>query len=164
MNNPDPINCGGCNLDGPTGHWGCAPRLVVGAKIKIPGPTPTPTITPTLTGSETATPTPPYPAPQLVSPSNGSTVSGIAQLVWLPAGILLPGEQYLVLVTDATTGATREFDAEATSVRLPADMQPPSGQTHTINWRVGIARQGDNQAYILIGDLSVIYSFSWQGG
>jgi hypothetical protein len=164
MNNPDPINCAGCNLDGPTGHWGCAPRLAVGAKIKIPGPTETPTITPTLTGSETATPTPQYPPPQLVSPTNGSSVSGIPLLVWLPAGILLPGEEYLVLVTDASSGMTREFFTEATSVRLPTDMQPSSGTTHTVNWRVGVARQGDSGTYILIGDPSVINSFSWQGG
>src|SRR5947209_12215774 len=71
LNHPDPINCGGCNIDAPIGQQGCRPLLREGATIRIPGPTPTPTITPTLTGSETATPTPPYAAPQILSPSQG---------------------------------------------------------------------------------------------
>ncbi len=164
LNHPDPINCGGCNIDAPIGQQGCRPLLREGAKIRVPGPTPTPTITPTLTGSETATPTPSYGAPKIVSPISGATVSGTVQLVWLPVAILQPDEKYLVVLTDATTNQTWEFETQATSYRLPTEMIPTDGRPHTINWRVAVARlSADGNAYLIIGRQSLIYTFTWQG-
>ncbi len=162
LNNPDPVNCAGCHFDAPVGNWGCRPTLKVGAQIKIYGPTPTPSITPTLTGSETATPTPIYPAPRLDTPSRDSTVSGPVQLVWLPVGILQPDEFYLVLVSDMTAKATRQFEATAESYPLPADMMPADNQQHIVNWRIVVARKAPDGTYIQVGQPSVIYTFTWR--
>ncbi len=163
LNHPDPINCGGCNIDAPIGQQGCRPLLREGATIHIPGPTPTPTITPTLTGSETATPTPSYSAPQILSPAQGQTVTGPVQLVWLPVAILRPDESYLIRLTDATTSVTRQFETQATSYRLPADLMPTDGRTHTINWQLTVAQIAQDGAYVVIGQQSVIYTFLWLG-
>ncbi|MEP7286755.1 MAG: hypothetical protein ABI947_13425 [Chloroflexota bacterium] len=163
LNNPDPINCGGCQIDKPIGQQGCRPPLRLGAIIKIPGPTPTPTITPTLTGSETATPTPPYPSPIVVSPAQGAKVAGASlQLVWLTSGILHPDESYLVLMTDVTNGSNHQFETQATSLRLPANMQPTDGKPHTFNWQVGVARKSADGVYVQEGEMSLIYTFTWQ--
>jgi hypothetical protein len=162
LNSPSPLNCAGCNIDKPIGEQGCRPLLHVGDSLKIPGPTPTPTITPTLTGSETATPTPLYGAPTLVAPISGSTESGLVQLVWLPVGILQPDEQYLVVLTDTTGGKSWEFETQATSYRLPAEMMPTDGKPHTVNWRVGVARKSAEGAYLVTGKMSLIYTFTWQ--
>jgi len=163
LNNPDPINCAGCNLDAPLGQPGCKPVIKLGAVIRYPGPTPTPSITPTLTGSETMTPTPLYPGPRIVSPSMGSSEAGLVQLVWLPSGILQPDELYLVLVTDATAGHTWEFESEDTSFRLPASLIPTDAQVHTINWQVVVAHKAPDGTYVQIGQASLINTFSWQG-
>ncbi|SRR5581483_3110517 len=162
LNSPSPLNCAGCNIDKPIGEQGCRPLLRVGDALKVPGPTPTPTITPTLTGSETATPTPPYGPPTLVAPINGSTQAGLIQLVWLPVGILQPDEQYLVVLTDITSGKSWEFETQATSYRLPIEMKPTDGQPHTINWRVGVARKSPEGAYVVTAPMSLIYTFIWQ--
>ncbi|MCC7449739.1 MAG: LysM peptidoglycan-binding domain-containing protein [Anaerolineae bacterium] len=162
LNHPDPLNCGGCNIDKPIGEQGCRPSLRAGAVLKIPGPTPTPTITPTLSGSETATPTRSYSAPRLVAPAIGSRMSGAVQLMWLPSGILLPDEVYLVQITDATTDRTWRFDTQATSVRMPPEAQPADGNPHTFNWKVGIARKSAEGALVQIGQESVIFTFIWQ--
>ncbi len=162
LNNPNPINCGGCDLKKPIGQQGCRPVLHVGDVVKIPGPTATPTITPTLTGSETATPTRSYSAPRLVAPAIGSRVSGVVQLMWLPAGILQPDEVYLIQITDATTDRTWRFDTQATSVRMPPEAQPADGNQHTFNWKVGVARKSAEGALVQIGQESVIFTFIWQ--
>jgi hypothetical protein len=164
LNHPDPINCGGCDIDKPIGQQGCKPILRIGDVIRIPGPTPTPTITPTLTGSETATPTPPYSGPRLVEPVNGVALAGGVMLRWLPVGILQPDEAYLVLLSDATAqpSHTWEFETQATSLRLPADIQPTDGQPHTFNWQVMVARKTPDGAYIVVGRKSVIYTFTLQ--
>jgi hypothetical protein len=164
LNHPDPINCGGCDIDKPIGQQNCRPVLRTGDVIRIPGPTPTPTITPTLTGSETATPTPPYSGPRLVEPVNGAALAGGVMLRWLPVGILQPDEAYLVLLSDATAQPphTWEFETQATSLRLPADIQPTDGQPHTFNWQVMAARKTPDGAYVVVGRKSVIYTFTLQ--
>jgi LysM repeat protein len=162
LNHPNPINCGGCNIDKPIGQQGCKPLLRVGDIVKIPGPTATPTITPTLSGSETATPTRSYSAPRLVAPAIGSRVSGAVQLMWLPSGILQADEVYLVQITDATTDHTWRFDTQATSVRMPPEAQPTDGNPHTFNWKVGVARKSAEGALVQIGQESVIFTFIWQ--
>ncbi len=162
LNSPSPINCGGCNIDAPIGQQGCRPILRVGDTIHIPGPTPTPTITPTLTGSETVTPTPPYGAPKLVAPVNGASVTGTALLLWTPVAILQPDEQYLVMVTEPVSLHTWQFETQATSFRLPSEIQSNDGQPHTMNWQVMVVRKSADGAYLVVGQKSVIYSFTWQ--
>src|SRR5450432_52866 len=164
LNDPSPINCGGCQVDKPINQQGCHPTVHIGDVIRIPGPTPTPTITPTLTGSETMTSTPVYAGPKLVSPANADTTAGAVQLVWLPSGILQPDELYLVVITDSTLGKTWEYEATATSYRLPASMIPSDGRPHTMNWQVAAASKAADGSYIKVGKDSLIYTFSWQSG
>ncbi len=164
LNNPDPVNCAGCLVDKPINQQACRPTMHIGAVIKIPGPTATPTITPTLTGSETMTPTPLYPGPKIVSPASGATTAGQVQLVWLPSGILQANELYLIVITDSTIGKTWEYEATATSFRLPASMIPTDGKPHTMNWQVVAATKTADGSYIKVGHDSLIYTFSWQSG
>ncbi len=162
LNSPDHINCAGCNLDQPFTP-GCRPLLREGDTIRYHGPTPTPTVTPTLTGSETATPTPAYGKVQLLAPVDQGSVAGIAQLLWMPIGILQPDEYYLVQVKDASVQKDTQFETQTTSVRLPAEMIPADGQPHTINWRVGVVRKSGDGTYVQIStDMSLIYTFTWQ--
>lgn len=161
LNDPTVINCAGCNLDRPIGEQGCRPIVRAGQTINVPGPAPTATITPTLTGNETATPTPAFAMPRLVSPVNRATESGAVQLVWLPVGLLQPDEFYLVMWTDMATGQTWQARTPINSFRLPMSLEPADGQTHTINWQVGVAREGADGSYVLISPMSLIYSFTW---
>lgn len=160
LNQPaDLLNCAGCNLDSPD-KPGCRPLLREGQLLYIPGPTPTPTITPTLTRSETPTPTPGHTALTPFSPTLGKKVSGPADLIWMPNGILEPDEYYLVRWSDATTGYTQEARVRVPTYQLPPEYQPVNGETHTINWRVWIARDA-NGSDLLISPDSVIYTFQW---
>lgn len=162
LNGPNPLNCAGCALDKPVGEHGCRPIVAVGVSLKIPGPTATPTTTPTISGSETATPTPPYGAPRLVAPVNGASLAGSVQLVWLPVGTILQNDEfYLILITDSTTSRTWELETQATSLRLPSDVQPNDLNTHTFNWRVVVAHKGVDGSYILVGQKSLIFTFTW---
>ena len=83
--------------------------------------------------------------------------------MWVMGRILQPDEQYLILLTDATLDRTWEFGTQATSLRLPAEIIPSDGRAHTINWKIGIARKSAEDAYVLVGPWSVIYTFTWQG-
>lgn len=163
LNDPTVLNCAGCALDKPIGEQGCRPLVREGQALNVPGPAPTATITPTLTGSETPTPTPVFALPRLVSPVNSSTESGQVQLVWLPVGILEPGQFYLVMWTDLTTGQTWQGHTTASSYRLPQEQIPTDGQPHIVNWQVGVAQDGPD-GYILLSPMSLIYTFTWVGG
>lgn len=162
LNDPTVLNCAGCALDKAIGEQGCRPLVREGQALNVPGPAPTATITPTLTGSETPTPTPVFALPRLVSPVNNSTESGQVQLVWLPVGILEPGQFYLVMWTDLTTGQTWQGHTAINSYRLPAEVTPQDGQAHTINWQVGVAQEGTD-GYVLLSPMSLIYTFTWMG-
>lgn len=159
LNQPDRINCGGCDLVGPIP--GCRPLLREGAVLYVPGPTPTPTVTPTLSGSETPTATPGYLAPIPLAPANGKAVSGSAELLWLSRGVLAPDEQYLVLWSDITAGTTYQQTMREGSYTLPPELQPTDGAPHQINWKVGIVKL-INEQYVLISPDSPIFSFTWQ--
>lgn len=163
MNPPSVINCTGCDLTKPIGAQGCRPIVVVGQAIKVPGPTPTPTITPTRSGLETATPTPPYALPNVASPINGATVSGTVQLIWLPVTVLQPDEFYVIIWSDMTRQQSWQHTTRASTYRLPAELAPPSGERHTINWQVGVAREQADGSYLIISPWSLIYTFTWQG-
>lgn len=157
------INCAGCDLTKPIGEQGCRPIVVEGAEINVPGPPPTATITPTLTGLETATPTPVYAAPRVISPVNNEVKRGIVQLLWLPAGVLQPDEFYLVVWSDQASGQTRQQETKSTSYRLPETFEPPPGETHTLFWRVSVARRAEDGSYIVVSPEGLIYTFLWQG-
>lgn len=163
LNDPTVINCAGCDLTKPIGQQGCRPIVVVGRSIKIPGPTPTPTITPTVSGNETATPTPAYDRPSIVSPINGAEVFGVAQLIWLPVRVLEPDEFYMLIWSDLTRQQTWQHRTRASTYRLPRDLVPAAGEAHTVNWQVGVAREGPDGSYVLISPMSLIYSFTWRG-
>jgi hypothetical protein len=160
LNNPQPLNCSGCDLSQPF-YPKCRPLLRAGDIIRYPGPPPTATITPTLTGEETATPTPEYRAPMIIAPALNSEVSGIPELSWIVPGVLQANEQYYVLWQNATTGATGQLYTTANSVRLPDSMRPTDGQPHVINWQVIVVRLMPDNVYVTISPQSVIASFTW---
>ena len=163
MNPPTVINCTGCDLTKPIGAQGCRPIVVVGQSLKVPGPTPTPTITPTRSGLETATPTPPYAMPRVVSPAHGAAVRGVVQLIWLPVAILQPDEFYVIVWSDMTRQQTWQHTTRATSFRLPEGLMPPDGESHLVNWQIGVAREQADGSYLIISPWSLIHSFTWQG-
>lgn len=164
LNPPDVINCAGCDLTKPIGLQGCRPIVVVGRSLNVPGPTLTPTISPTPSGQETATPTPSYGMPNIASPTNGVSVRGPVQLVWLPVTVLQPDEFYLVVWSDMTRQITHQHITRASTFRISTIWQPPSGASHPINWQVGVAKRSpDGSSYILVSPLSLIYSFNWVG-
>ncbi|HRE48774.1 MAG TPA: hypothetical protein PLD47_13695 [Aggregatilineales bacterium] len=157
------LNCAGCKLDKPVGENECRVLVVVGWKLNYPGPPPTPTITPTFTGMETATPTPIHPMLRVIAPLQEERKSGAVSLRWLPVPILAPDEFYLVMWSNAQTGDTRQVETRANSLILPAALHPPPGQTHTIYWRVSVARRTAEGGYLILSPEGVIYTFLWQG-
>jgi hypothetical protein len=163
--NPD-IAFINCDFSNPSGGEGCNVPLSVGQIVNVPAPTPTPTLSPTFSGSETPTPTPTYSSPNIIFPPNGADLTGgVIPLQWLSAGILQPGEQYLVQVEDTTSGATHLDVTRATSYTLPGALTPTDGQPHTIRWRVGIAAlNAEGTAYRFIGADPAWQSFTWRVG
>ena len=157
------LNYSRCDFSIASGGPNCNPVIVAGTCVNVSLPTPTPTFSPTPSGEETPTPTPTYRAPQRLTPVDGATISpGIITLMWSSVGILDEGEVYVVQVTDTTSGAERQFVTRDTSYRLPADLIPNNGETHTINWQVFVAlRNGD--IYIPVGGgTNQISTFYWQ--
>ncbi|MDZ4764982.1 MAG: LysM peptidoglycan-binding domain-containing protein [Chloroflexota bacterium] len=153
-----------CDFSNPSGGPDCNVPLVVGQTVKVPAPTPTPTLSPTFSGSETPLPTGTYVPPQLVFPPNGvALTSGSLQLQWVSAGVLRPGEVYLIQIEDQTTGATFLDVTRATSYPLPRSLVPTDDQAHTMRWRVSIATTDANGEYALVGGEAMWRVFQWRG-
>jgi LysM domain-containing protein len=160
--NPD-IGFYGCDFTNPSGGPNCSPALSVGQMVNVLAPTPTPTLSPTPSGNETATPTPTYIAPLAVFPPEGGIAPGqVFTLQWVSVGELRPDEVYFVEIKDTTNGASDTEATRDTFITLPASMIPSDGQTHTIQWSVGIAvRNPDGQSYRPVSD-KTIRTFQWQ--
>ncbi|NWG15114.1 MAG: LysM peptidoglycan-binding domain-containing protein [Chloroflexi bacterium] len=160
--NPE-VNIFGCNFEIPSGGPDCNPPLQIGQVLKAPAPTPTPTLSPTPSGSETPTPTPTYKAPLLVyPPQNAIAPPGVFSLQWVGIGVLRPDEFYLVEVSDETTEQVFRQVTKNTSIRLPEDMIPDDGQTHSIKWTVRVATPNEMGVYRPIGGVPEIRTFLWQ--
>ncbi|GAB4510230.1 MAG: hypothetical protein OHK0046_06670 [Anaerolineae bacterium] len=159
--NPD-INFFGCNFEEPSGGPNCSPIIVVGTCINVPFPTATPTLTLTPSGSETPTATPTLRAPGLISPPDGSRVTGNVTLFWDSVGLLAADEFYLVQVTDTTTGAVWPAATKNTSIMIDSSMIPTNGQPHVMEWRVTIGKQDASGAYIPTGAPGTARTFRWE--
>lgn len=152
-----------CDFSNPSGGPDCNVPMRVGDKVNVPAPTPTPTLSPTFSGLETATPTPTYAPPAAVFPPSESTAPGrVFPLQWISAGMLLDNEVYLVEIQDETTGARVVDVTRGTSYMLPDSAVPSDGQTHTIHWRVTVAKPNDAGAYAFISPQSDFHTFYWQ--
>jgi len=161
------LNWSGCQFNIPSGGPNCGPSIREGQCINVPLPTPTPAPTNTLTGLETATPTPTYSAGRVVAPADGITLSaGRVTLHWVSVGMLRPDEAYLVEVIDQTINSEPWLQTtRSTSVLLPRELVPSSGQTHTINWRVSVVRVtdgADSQSVQVVGGIGDWNTFYWQ--
>lgn len=162
LNPPPALNCAGCDLVSPLSPK-CRPVLRAGQALKIPGPPPTLTITPTFTGNETATPTPLFGQPIVVSPVQRSTQSGPVQLMWMPVGILQPAQFFLIEYDNSALGQSYQWRTQTNSFRVPKELEPPAGQTYTINWRISVARDGEQGVYVQLSRWSDIFTFTWTG-
>lgn len=162
--NQDNFSCFGCDFEQPSGGPNCAPQLSIGQCVTVPLPTLTPTLSPTPDGNETATPTPTYRAPiQVYPPDGGLAPAAIIELQWVGVGRLARSEYYLVEVTDITSGASPSYlTTKTTSIRLPIELIPTDGQTHTISWTVRVAIQNENGVFAPIGAAGVSRTFQWQ--
>ncbi len=122
-------------------------ELHVGDQIKIPL-TPTATFTPgpnaSSAGATTPTPQVQYPRVTLLTPLDREIFIGDSSpilLQWLSAGILQPGEMYLVEV-ERPGSKTISFQTTATSYHLLPDQFPAPGDPNRLfKWRVVIIRQ-----------------------
>lgn len=162
LNPPPALNCSGCDLTTPL-QPKCRPILRAGQALKIPGPPPTLTITPTLTGNETATPTPVFGLPVILSPVQNSAQSGPVQLMWMPVGLLQPDQFFLIEYDSPNLGQSYQWRTQTNSYRLPSEIQPRAGQSFVVNWRVSVARDGQNGIYVQLSPWSNIFTFSWIG-
>ncbi len=157
------LNWRGCNFTLPSGGPECSPNLRIGACVTVPLPTSTPVPTGTPSGNETPTPTPTFQAARSVNPPDRALASaGFLRLQWVSTGILPAGDVYLVEVADRTTDTTEAFTTSQTSFRLPERLIPSDGQTHTIQWRVSVARPNADGTYSRIGAAGEWHTFQWQ--
>lgn len=159
--NPE-LNWFGCDFTQPGGGPECSPTIQIGQCINVPQPTPVPTFTPTPSGNETATPTPTYAAPRMVYPVNGVVVPpGQFDLQWVGVTGITDGDEYLVEITDATSGQKLLQVTESTSFTMPDSFVPSDGQPHTVQWRVSVARKNDGGVYGYAGGQGEWRAFEW---
>ena len=158
------LNYSGCDFDIPSGGPLCNPVIRADTCVNVVLPTPTPTPSPTPSGSETPTPTATYIAPRIISPLNGSTVSGgVLTLSWVSSGVLNENETYLIQITDETTGETHNFTTRSTLYRLPSSLIPTDGQTHTFHWTLSVAYRNPDGLYVPVGGgTNRTLTFQWQ--
>lgn len=155
------LGWGGCDFTNPSGGPSCNPPLRIGDQVQVPLPTSTPVPTVTPSGRETATPTPTHEAARIISPSQGSAVSQRTTLEWVSVGILRNGEVYLIDVEDRTAGTATAYATLNTRYILPDSLIPTDGLTHSMAWRVRVARINDDGTYTAIGGTGEWNTFQW---
>ena len=159
--NPD-LNWFGCVFSEPSGGPSCSPTIQIAQCINVPQPTPIPTFTLTPSGLETATPTPTYPAPRMLYPVNNVVVPpGRFDLQWVGVAGVTTGDEYLVEVTDVTSGQKLLQVTESTSLTMTDSFVPSDGQVHTIQWRVSVARKNEAGVYGFVGGTGEWRVFEW---
>lgn len=156
------LGWGGCDFTNPSGGPSCNPNLRIGDVIRVPLPTSTPVPTVTPSGRETITPTPTQESARVISPPEGSTVNQQITLEWVSVGILDEGETYLIDVEDRTLGTSTAYETRNTRYILPVSLIPSDGQTHSIAWRVRVARANEDGTYSVIGGTGNWNTFQWQ--
>lgn len=159
--NPD-LNWFNCEFDQPSGGPSCSPTIQIGQCIDVPQPTPVPTFTLTPSGLETPTPTPTYPAPRMLYPVNNVVVPpGRFDLQWVGVAGLTSDDEYLVEITDVTSGQKLLQVTESTSFTMLDSFVPSDGQAHTIQWRVSVARKNESGVYGYVGGTGEWRVFDW---
>jgi len=159
--NPE-LNWFGCDFTKKSGGPDCNPTIRIGQCIQVPQPTPLPSRTPTPSGSETPTPTPTPLAPRLLYPPDGAVMPpGTFALQWVGVSGLDDADEYLVELTNQTTGQTMQQVTRANTLVLPDDFVLKDGQTHIILWRVSIARLHAGRGYVYAGGQGNWRDFEW---
>jgi hypothetical protein len=159
--NPD-LNWFGCDFQQPSGGPDCNPTIQIAQCINVPQPTPIPTFTLTPSGNETATPTPTYPAPRMLYPVNNVVVPpGRFDLQWVGVAGLTRDDEYLVEITDMTSGQKLLQVTESTSFTVGDAFIPSDGQPHTVQWRVSVARKNESGVYGYVGGTGEWRVFEW---
>lgn len=158
------LNWSGCRFNQYSGGEACNPTIREGDCVVVPKRAPTATPTATPSGDETATPTPTYVPPRLIFPSDGALASAaVFELEWVSSGILAQDEVYLVEIRDVTAGGDIwRGETRDTSLMLPESLIPTDGQTHTMEWRVLVARRDDTGTYQYVGGAGDWRVFRWQ--
>lgn len=159
--NPE-LNWFGCVFTERSGGIDCNPTIQIGQCIRAPQPTPPPSKTPTPSGDETATPTPTYMAPRLLHPADGAVIPpGRLALQWVGINGLSDGDEYLIELQDRTSGRIENQATASNALVLPDDFIPRDGQTHTILWRVSVARPNSEGVYAYAGVQGSWRVFEW---
>ncbi len=159
--------------------------LTIGQKLVIPGTTaPTPTQQPAVKFPpflKTAPPPPPtpmaitstplagftYPKPLLLSPTNGSIITGAKTYIvlnWASVGVLANSEWYLLRMWHSEEEPDPlKIWTKATSWRVPPELYPGGeGSCHFL-WQVTVVRKvSESDAGIAISPASERYEFCWQ--
>ena len=159
------LNWSGCNFTLLAGGEDCVPILNLGACIQVPQPTPTPTRFPTPTGLETPTATATKRAPRLLHPFEGERVnSRDLVLQWVGVSGLGEDDVYLVELRDQTAASDHRQPTRANSYRVPVAFAPRDNEIHSMQWRVGVARQNEGGVYAFVGEQGSWQRFEWSGG
>lgn len=142
--------------------------LRVGQSLLVPltptTPTPAPTIAVTPT---TPTPTvkPSLKAPALLSPPDGSILTGQSEvaLTWMSAGILEPDEWYVVtLMAGEEPRPAAVWWAKTTTWRVPAEYRGTARAGIDFTWQVQVRRGSPEQPGPAVSPSSVVRRFTWR--
>lgn len=136
--------------------------LLVPLNPMTPTSSPTPNVTPQ---PPTPTPVPTLGAPALLSPADGSIVTGqeAVLLSWTSVGTLGADEWYVVIVrqSGSLTPLTTWW-SKNTTWRLPATYRDPSGTDTDIIWRVQVRKGSPDNPGEPISPASVERRFTWR--
>ncbi len=136
--------------------------LIVPLVPTTPTPTPTQIVTPQ---TPTATPEPSLAAPVLLSPADGSVLTGQGEvlLTWMAVGTLEANEWYVVTLTaggSARPAAT--WWTKTTAWRLPAELRGSSRAGIDFTWRVQVRAGSPGQPGPAASPSSVERRFTWR--
>jgi LysM repeat protein len=138
--------------------------ISLGQKLKIPIlVTLTPTLTPTGSLDSTATPTPTLSPPSLLAPANNATIAHGQPVIlqWATVHPLDGPQNYLVLVTNLSTGDEFRAVTRANIYHLPEDkLQPGIGQSARFEWQILVIVGSDPNAQPVSG-LAGKWDFTW---
>ncbi len=142
--------------------------LRVGQVLLVPlapiTPTPTPTV-PVTPQTPTPTPVPTLAAPVLLSPPDGSVISGQSEVVlnWMAVGTLQADEWYVVtLFAGDNPRPAATWWTKATTWRLPAELRGTSRAGIDFKWRVQVRQGSPEQPGPAVSPSSVERHFTWR--
>jgi LysM repeat protein len=134
-----------------------------GQKMNVPIlVTMTPTLTPTGGPDSTATPTPTLSSPSLLVPPNTGTVARSQPVIlqWATVHALSTNQNYLVVVTNLSSGDEFRAITRANTYRLPDNIRPGIGQSARYEWQILVISGSSTSAQPLSGQ-DVKWSFTW---